>query len=99
MGNVKIDGDKVNEAKSAAKALEQSIDQTYEQCEQLIAYVHSAKWSGKSRDAFLSYLEIIHKYHKDMKSAVKKQTKALNNYNGYVGDFLRDSSVAEVRNL
>jgi hypothetical protein len=99
VGTVRIDGDKVNEAKAAAKALEQSIEQTYESCEQLISYLHSAKWSGKSRDSFLSYLEIIQKYHYDMKSAVAKQTKALNNLDGYVDDFLQDGSVREVKNL
>jgi len=99
MGDVKIDGGKVNEAKAAAKALEQSINRTYDQCEQLISYVNSAKWSGKSRDAFLTYLEIIQKYHRDMKTAVPKQTKALNNLDGYFDDFLQDSSVREVRNL
>lgn len=99
MGDVKIDGGKVNEAKAAAGALERSIISTYDQCEQLISYVQSAKWSGKSRDAFLTYLEIIQKYHQDMKSAVTKQTKALNNLDGYFDDFLQDGSVREVRNL
>jgi hypothetical protein len=99
VGSVRIDGDKVNEAKAAAKALEQSIEKTYESCEQLISYLHSAKWSGKSRDSFLSYLEIIQKYHHDMKSAVAKQTKALNNLEGYEDDFLQDGSVREVKNL
>ncbi|WP_040205552.1 WXG100 family type VII secretion target [Neobacillus jeddahensis] len=99
MGSVRIDGDKANEAKAAAIGLEQSIEQTYESCEQLIAYLHSAKWSGKSRDSFLSYLEIIQKYHHDMKSAVAKQTKALNNLDGYLDDFFQDGSVREVKNL
>lgn len=99
MGSVRIDGDKVNEAKSAAKALEQSIEKSYDQCDQLISYLNAAEWSGKSRDAFLTYLEIIQKYHYDMKSAVAKQTKALNNLEGYFDDFLQDSSVREVRNL
>jgi len=99
VGSVRIDEEKVNEAKASAKVLEQSIEQTYESCEQLISYLHSAKWSGKSRDSFLSYLEIIQKYHHDMKSAVEKQTKALNNLDGYVDNFLQDGSVREVKNL
>ncbi|MEH7107136.1 WXG100 family type VII secretion target [Bacillus sp. JJ1764] len=99
MGSVRIDGDKVNQAKAAAKSLEHSIEKTYDQCEQLIAYVHSAEWSGKARDAFLTYLEIIQKYHHDMKSAVAKQTKALNNLENYMDDFLQDGSVKEVRDL
>lgn len=99
MGSVKIDGSKVNEAKVAAKTIETSVGKTYDSCEKLISYIHSAKWSGSSRDSFLTYIEIIQKYHKDLKSAVAKQTKALNNLEGYVDDFQRDSAVKEVRNL
>ncbi|NRD77650.1 WXG100 family type VII secretion target [Bacillus sp. BRMEA1] len=99
MGSVRIYGNKVNEAKAAAKALEQSIEKTYEQCVHLRDYVNSAKWSGKARDSFLTYLEIIEKYHEGMKSAVHKQTKALNNLERDFDDFLQDGSVKEVRNL
>lgn len=99
MEKVRIYGDKANEAKLAAKALEQSVDRTHETCQQLISFVHSAQWSGKARDQFLSYMEIIEQYHKNMKSALKKQTKALNNLDGYMSDFLHDSSVKEVKNL
>lgn len=99
MGSVKIEGNKVNEAKIAARAIEVSVGRTYESCGKLISYVNSAKWSGKSRDNFLTYIEIIQLYHKDLQSAVEKQTKALENLDQYVGDFNRDSSVKEVRNL
>lgn len=99
MGSVKIDGVKANEARVAAKDLEQSIDKTYDTCNQLMGYIHSAQWSGKSRDAFLTYLEIIQKYHKDLKSAVAKQTVALNHLEGYMDDFLQDGSVKEVKKL
>lgn len=99
MGSVRIYGDKLKEAKAAAKALEQSVTTAYESCDQLISYLNSAKWSGKSRDTFLTYIEIIQQYHQDMKSALEKQTKALNNLEGYFDDFLKDGSVREVRNL
>ena len=99
MGEVKIYGDKVNEAKAAAEALEQSIKTSRNTCERLISYVSAAEWSGKARDSFLSYLEIIEQYHKGIEEAVVLQTKALNNIEGYMDDFLQDNSVKEVRNL
>lgn len=99
MGSVKIYGDKVNDAKTAARTLEQSLKTTYDRCEELSSYVHSAKWSGKSRDAFLTYIDIIQQYHKDLVTVAAKQTKALNNLDGYIDDFNKDSSVKEVRNL
>ncbi len=99
MVKVIIHEDKLNEAKVAAKELEQSVDQTYETCKQLLSYVNKSEWSGNARDSFLTYLEIIEKYHQEMKDAVKKQTKALNNLDGYMEDFLKDGSVKEVKNL
>ena len=99
MGKVRIYEERVNEAKAAAKNLEQSIKTSHDTCEQLISYVSAAEWSGKARDSFLSYLEIIQKYHKDIELAVELQTKALNNIEGHKNDFLQDSSVKEVRNL
>ncbi|MUK87587.1 hypothetical protein GMD78_04125 [Ornithinibacillus sp. L9] len=99
MGDVKIDGSKLNEAKAAARAMESSLKSTYRQCESLISIVQSASWKGKSRDAFITYLEIINQYHKELKEAATLQTKALNNLEGYIDDFKKDSSVREVRNL
>lgn len=99
MGSVKIDESKLNEAKMAAEEMELSIQTAYDQCETLLSQLHAAKWQGKSRDTFVSYLDIIYKYHNDLNEAVKLQTKALNNMSGYMNDFNQDSSVKEVRNL
>lgn len=99
MGEVKIHNAETVQAKSAAKALERSIEAAYRDCGTLIARVESAKWSGKSRDTFLSYMELIEQYHKELVSIVKLQTKALDNLEGYKKDFLQDSAVSEVKNL
>lgn len=99
MDKVLIHDEKVREAQIAAKELEKSLKTTYEQCQQLLSFVHSAKWSGKARDSFLTYMEILEQFHKDMVEAAGKQTKALHNLDGYRSDFLQDSSVREVRNL
>ena len=77
MGKVRIYEERVNEAKAAAKILEQSIKTSHDTCEQLISYVSAAEWSGKARDSFLSYLEIIQKYHKDIEAAVAIANKGL----------------------
>lgn len=99
MSEVKINNYRLGEAKAAAKSLESSIKNSYKQCEELISYTHSATWSGKARDSFLTYLEIIYQYHKDLKEAASLQTKALNNLEGYFNDFNNDGSVRKVRNL
>jgi uncharacterized protein YukE len=99
MSEVRINDYRLGEAKSAAQALENSINTTYQQCEELISYTQAATWDGQARDAFLTYLEIIYQYHNDLKEAAALQTKALNNLEGYFNDFQSDSAVREVRNL
>lgn len=99
MANVKINDTQLQEARRAAGQIENSLQSTLNQCNTLISYVHGAKWEGKSRNTFLSYLEIIQQYHQDLYEAVKLQTTALNNVERYKNDFLNDSSVKEVRNL
>lgn len=99
MGNVIIHKNNVAEAKKAAKALETSIDTTYNTCETLTSYVLSASWEGKTRDSFITYMEILKQYHQEMLATVKEQTTALNNLEGYTNDFRQDSNVKAVRNL
>lgn len=99
MGNVRIHKNDVAEARKAAKALESSLDTTYDTCETLTSYVQSANWEGKTRNAFITYLEILKQYHQEMLTTVKKQTKALNNLEGYTNDFRQDSHVKSLRNL
>lgn len=96
---VEISSSKLNEARTAARAIETSLKTAYEQCGTLLSYTQSAKWDGKSRDAFITYLEIIHQYHNDLNEIVKLQTTALNNLKRYMNDFKNDNSVKEVRNL
>lgn len=99
MANVKINDAQLKIAKNAANQIERSIRSTYHECETLISFVQSAKWKGQSRDTFLTYLEIIQQYHHDLHEAVKLQTKALNNIEGYKQDFKNDPTVKEVRRL
>ncbi|MBC6311017.1 hypothetical protein HCJ66_15935, partial [Listeria sp. FSL L7-1582] len=49
--------------------------------------------------AFVAYLDIIVQYHKDVKSAMKEQTKALENLETYIEAYDSESKVREVKNL
>lgn len=99
MGNVKIEMDKASDAREAAARLHKVITETHTSCTKLLSYIEGAKWSGKTRDSFISYLEIIEKYHKDLDKALSKQVKALENLEGYISDYQNDGKVREVRNL
>lgn len=99
MGNVKINASKVADAKKSAKVIEESLGTTHEKCKAVISYVEGASWSGKSRDAFLTFMELIEQYHADVKTNYKKQKKALKALDDYVKDFEETSYAKEVRKL
>ncbi|MBC1614474.1 hypothetical protein HB937_14215 [Listeria welshimeri] len=87
MGNLKIDAEKVAEAKKSAAIVEESLKTTHD------------SWSGKSRDAFLTFMELIEQYHADVKKNYKKQKKALKALEEYVEEFENTSYSKDVRNL
>ncbi|EUJ47065.1 WXG100 family type VII secretion target [Listeria fleischmannii] len=99
MSDLFFDGSKVEEAISSAKLIEDSLQTTHKKCTSIVQYVNGAKWSGKSRDAFLTYMEIIEQYHADINKNYKKQKKALENLKDYSGDFEESSISTEVKNL
>lgn len=87
MTNVKINPEEVKQALRQAKIVEASLEKTHKKCEKIISYVNGAKWKGKPRDAFITYIELLEKYHTDVKKNYKKQSKALEKVDKYINDF------------
>lgn len=99
MTDVLIDKDKLNDAKQDANSIKNSVKRTEQYCETLLSITSSSSWKGKSKDAFLTYLEIIVQYHHDLSEAVDLQKEALQNLEQYIGEFPQDSRVSKVRNI
>jgi len=96
---VQIDHNELNAARAAAKGIQDCLERTHAKCQTLQSYVEGAEWSGKNRDAFYSYLNILKQFHNDLHDISKKQVKALNNLLDYFNDFHSDGEVKKVRNL
>ncbi|KGL46534.1 hypothetical protein BMT55_14735 [Listeria newyorkensis] len=96
---VTIHGDNVGEAKKIANDIDKALKTSYDDATKLKDYVNSVTWKGKSKKAFVAYLDIIVQYHKDVKSAMKEQTKALENLENYIEAYDSESKVREVKNL
>lgn len=96
---VTIHGDKVGEARTIAKEIDTALEDSYTEATDLKTYVDGVTWKGKSKKAFVAYLDIVVQYHKDVKSAMKEQTKALENLENYIEAYDSESKVREVKNL
>ncbi|MBA3925727.1 WXG100 family type VII secretion target [Listeria rustica] len=96
---VTIYGDKVGEAKAIAKEIDTALKNSYTDATSLQSFVNGVTWKGKSKKAFVAYLDIIVQYHKDVKSAMEEQTKALENLETYIEAYDSESKLREVKNL
>ncbi|MBC1458186.1 WXG100 family type VII secretion target [Listeria newyorkensis] len=96
---VTIHGDNVGEAKKIANDIDKALKTSYDEATKLKEYVNGVSWKGKSKKVFVAYLDIIVQYHKDVKSAMKEQTKALENLEKYIEAYDSESKVREVKNL
>lgn len=96
---VTIYGDKATEARKIANDINTAMETSYEYATSLKSYVNGVTWKGKSKQAFVAYLDIIVQYHEDVKSAMEEQTKALENLETYIEAYDSESKVQEVKNL
>ena len=99
MEDVVINENKLSEAKQLASRIERNVKRTHMYAETLISTVASSDWKGESRDAFLSYIEIIEQYHAELTESVKLQTKAIRNLENYINEFSQDNRVRRMRNI
>lgn len=99
MDDVVIDQSKLEEAKQLASKVENSVKRTHMYCETLVSTVASSTWKGESKDAFLSYIEIIEQYHAELSEAVKLQTTAMNNLESYIAEFPQDNRVKRMKSI
>ncbi|WLV24295.1 hypothetical protein QR721_11715 [Aciduricibacillus chroicocephali] len=96
---VEINESELNGIRAAAKGIQDCLSRTHTQCKTLQSYVASAEWSGKNRDAFYTYLNILEQFHGSLHDISKKQVEALNNLLDYFDDYHANGEVRKVRNL
>ncbi|QHZ45834.1 MULTISPECIES: WXG100 family type VII secretion target [Bacillus] len=96
---VEISHNGAAEALAHAKAIEKHVSDSLNKANELKSYVESGRWSGKTRDAFLSYLELIIDLNADMKKALKDHTSSLKHLEKHIGDFSKLSEVKDIQSL
>lgn len=101
MGNIEIQGDMLNRFIGLSMEMDEEFEQSHLACKKLIDFLNSRdiEWSGDAKDAFLSYLELAEKYHKDLKKAYLKQTEAFKKLEENIESYKKSSNVTGVKNL
>ncbi|NPC93927.1 WXG100 family type VII secretion target [Bacillus sp. WMMC1349] len=90
---------KLSDAIRFAKILEKGVTDSLKQAKDLKTKIDGGKWSGKTRDAFLCYLELILQLHEDVEQAMKDHTSALNHLHQSMIDILSNSEITALNRL
>lgn len=99
MSDIEIKKYGSSKVKQYAIDLENSMDTAYSHCKTLKSMVYSASWKGEIRDQFITYIEIIEQYHKELNDILEMQTEALGNIEKYRNNFSNDLFVKAVNQL
>ena len=99
MGRVKTKGTLIENAANYSESVNEDLKDTLKQAEALLDKVSDMKWKGNARDAFVSYLDIVSQYHKDIESKAKDQHKAFKNLSEKIDGYSSDDSVVEVKRI
>lgn len=96
---IEIYGSEALNALSYAEQIEQGVKDSLQQARELQAYVISSHWNGKTRNAFLSYLELLIQFNTKMAEALEGHTKALKELDEHIQSFTNHPEVKEIKKL
>ena len=96
MADLKIKYKDLETAIQLSKEINQELTSSYQTVTQLKTYLQSAKWSGKTKVAFESYLDIV---HKDLRSIMEEHEKAVTSLKKSIDNYNSSSEVASIKGL
>lgn len=99
MADLKIKYKDLETAIQLSKDINKELTSSYQTVTQLKNYLQSTKWSGQTKVAFESYLDIVHKYHKDLRTIMEEHEKAVTSLKKSIDSYNSSSEVASIKGL
>ncbi|GGE59385.1 WXG100 family type VII secretion target [Priestia taiwanensis] len=96
---VDISTSRTGEAIKHAEEMERDVKEALRLAKELQATVSSSLWSGQTRDAFLSYVDLIIQLNVDMVDTLEVQTKALIELEDNIHSFSSTKEVQIIKSL
>ncbi|MEI4803441.1 WXG100 family type VII secretion target [Bacillus sp. FJAT-51639] len=97
--DVEIHGSEISSAISYAEQIEKGVKDSLEQAKALQSYVTGTRWSGKTNDAFLCYLDVLIQYNAKVATVLEGQTKALKELDESIQSFANRIEVEKIKRL
>ncbi|PEI72630.1 WXG100 family type VII secretion target [Bacillus wiedmannii] len=96
---IEIHGNEISTAISYAEQIEKGVKDSLEQAKALQAQVTCSRWSGKTRDAFVCYLELLIQYNAQIADTLEIQTRALKELDKSIHSFTNRDEVVKMKIL
>lgn len=97
--NVEITGSSLNKAIEQAKIINRSLLDAHASAEGFKSTLSSSQWSGKAKDEFQAFLDILIQYHFDLCDAADKNLNALEKLKKHMDQLMNEDIVNEVEGI
>lgn len=99
MSDLKIHYSELEKAIQLSQEINKELEQSLQTSNELRNYLTSAKWKGKTKDAFEAYLSLIKQYHHDLVDIMEDHEKALKNLKKTIDEYNSSSEVSSIKGL
>lgn len=76
-----------------------TLTEALTEANEMKAFLEQARWSGKTRDAFYTYLSLIVQYHEELNGIMKEHTDVLKRLKESIETYQASDMVNKVRGL
>lgn len=97
MAELKIIYAELETALQLSKDINKELASSYQTVGELRSYLESAAWSGQTKNAFMTYLNLIYQYHNDLIGIMKEHETAVTSLKQSIDDYNSSSEVASIR--
>ncbi|MBF0780476.1 MULTISPECIES: WXG100 family type VII secretion target [unclassified Granulicatella] len=99
MADIKIKAFELDRAITLSQDINKELAHSEQTVYSLKKYLASASWSGKTKESFTAYLELIYQYHKELIEIMKEHEKVIQNLRKTIDDYNDSSEVASIKGL
>ncbi|WP_102692081.1 WXG100 family type VII secretion target [Rummeliibacillus pycnus] len=97
--NVEINGSRLKEAIEQANIIKRSLYDSKASAEGFSSTLSVSQWSGKAKDEFQIFLDIIIQYHDDICTAADQNVETLENLKKHMDELLNEAIVKDVEGI
>lgn len=97
MAELKVTYSELETALQLSKDINKELASSYQTVGELRSYLEGVMWSGQTKNAFMTYLNLIYQYHNDLIGIMTEHETAVTSLKQSIDDYNSSSEVASIR--